>query len=385
MTRSRRRRIAILGTTAATMVNFRAGLIRSLVAAGHQVFALAPDYQEDTRQKIRHKGATPIDSPLNRAGLNPAKDIGALFTLARTLRSMEIDVVFSYMVKPVIYGTLAARLAGVSDRIGLLEGLGYGFTRRPNGQRFKSFIIRSIQLLLFYVSFPFLRTLILLNPDDAEELVTKYRVPVKNIKVIRGIGVPLSSFPYAPAPLNPIRFLFVGRMLYDKGIREYIEAAKIIKKEHPDVIFTVLGALDSGNPSALSAPDYRALQEAGIVEFLGYRTDIYPILKQTSVFVLPSYREGLPRSTQEALATGRAVITTDVPGCRETVMPGKNGFLVPPFSSQQLAERMMYFIDHPDAIRTMGASSHEIAVRSFSLEQANRDFLAVLDDLAEKG
>ena len=168
------------------------------------------------------------------------------------------------------------------------------------------------------------------------------------------------------------------RLLKEKGINEFIAAAKIVKSSYPDVVFTVLGGLDEGNLGALQASDVDALVNSGVIDYPGQVSDVAARIAQASVFVLPSYREGVPRSTQEAMAIGRPVITTDVPGCRETVVDGVNGFLIQPWNPQALAEKMIYFIEHPEHIEVRGLESYRMAQEKFDAHKVNQRLIAML-------
>src|SRR5690554_3302787 len=377
---SKQIRVIIIGTTASGILGFRKDLIKSLVAQGHTVHAFAINYTEAQKQQVVQMGAVPESYTLNRTGMNPLADMLATFKLAKKIKHIAPDLVFSYFAKPVIFGTLAARLAGVKQIVGMLEGLGYTFTEQPNGLSQKTKILQRVQVLLYKLSFRFLDKIIFLNPDDPQDLVVKHniKVKVKDIAVLGGIGLDLEQYPYVKPSLDAVSFIFIGRLLKEKGINEFIAAAKIVKNTYPDVVFTVLGGLDEGNPGALQANDIDALVNSGVIDYPGQVSDVAARIAQASVFVLPSYREGVPRSTQEAMAIGRPVITTDVPGCRETVVDGVNGFFVPPWSSEQLAEKMIRFIEQPELIEQMGKESYRIAQEKFDAQEVNERLVGML-------
>ena len=199
----------------------------------------------------------------------------------------------------------------------------------------------------------------------------KYRIPVRRQAILGGIGLILDEFPYSEAPTQPISFIFVARLLREKGVFEFLQAAEIVKAKHPEVLFKVVGSLDNENPGALREKELTHYIENQTIVYPGYVQDVNNWIKESSVFVLPSYREGMPRSTQEAMAVGRAVITTDVPGCRETVIDGKNGFLVPVWDVPALVKAMEYFIANPQEINRMGAESYAIAAERFDGDKVN--------------
>lgn len=374
-------KIILLGTVAASALNFRTDLIKSLVANEHQVFVFCVDFTDETRQRIRDLGAIPIDYSLNRAGVNPLRDLRDTWCLSRQFKKIQPDVVFAYFVKPVIFGTLAAALAGAKRRIGMLEGLGYVFTDLPSGVSTKQKILRKIQVLLYRMAFPFLERLIFLNPDDPVDLLEKNNLKVKQVSVLGGIGLDLIDYSYVPLPANkPVSFIFVGRLLAEKGINEYIAAAKLVKAKHSDIRFVVLGGLDEENPGGLSATELKQLTDSGVVEHPGHVSNVKDYLSEASVFVLPSYyREGVPRSTQEAMAIGRAVITTDVPGCRETVVDGVNGFLVPKWNADALAKAMQTFIEQPGLVVSMGQASRQLAEEKFDAIKVNQRLMSWIE------
>lgn len=373
--------IIIIGTVGSSLYTFRKDLIKKLIAENYQVFAFTSEYTEEDLEKIRLLGAIPMTYQLNRGGLNPFADIRATYALGKKIKQIKPDIVFSYFAKPVIFGTLAARMVRVPRVIGMLEGLGYMFTEQPEGLSTKAKVVKAIQIFLYRLALPKLDKLIFLNPDDPKDLIKKYTIPVKEIQILGGIGLNLLDYPYSPIMQvkQPIRFLFIGRLLKEKGIHEFIAAAKIVKNRYSNVVFTVLGAIDKNNPGALSQAQLDNYVQSCLIEYLGHVDNVVEWIINSHVFVLPSYREGVPRSTQEAMAIGRPVITTDVPGCRETVIDGVNGFFVPRWNSEKLAEKMIYFIEHPEQIQKMGDEGHRVAVSKFNADDMNARLLNILD------
>ena len=372
--------VVIIGTVATSFYGFRADLIRTLLKKGHKVYAFTSEYTAEDLKKIEKLGATPITYTLNRGGLNPLADIVATYRLSKKIKTINPDLVFSYFSKPVIFGTLAAKLAKAPRVVGMLEGLGYTFTEQPEGLSKKTQLIKKIQVFLYKIALPQLDQLIFLNPDDPKDLLEKYAINVKNLEVLGGIGLNLQDYSYQPLSNIhlPLKFLFIGRLLKEKGIHEFVQAAKLVKKIYPDTEFTVLGAIDHHNLGALQQTDLDTLISSNIIQYPGHVSNIKDWIADSHVFVLPSYREGVPRSTQEAMAIGRAVITTDVPGCRETVVDGVNGFLVPKWNPEALAEKMIYFIENPEQIQVMGAESYKIAVEKFDAEKVNQRLVNIL-------
>ncbi|CAD7035472.1 glycosyltransferase family 1 protein [Pseudorhizobium endolithicum] len=359
---------AIIGHTGFSQVNFRGPLIEDIVARGHRVFALAPDFDAPTRAAVRALGAEPVEYSLSRTGLNPGRDFVDSFKLFRTLDRLNVDCVLSYAIKPVIYGTLAASLARVPRRHALVPGLGYAFTegedvslkRRVVGLSARRFY----RLALARADCVFMQ-----NPDDAHDFVSMGIVDQDKIITVDGTGIRLDEWAPTPPVSSPVTFLLVARMLRDKGVFEFVEAARAVREVHPQARFILAGDTDA-NPEAISRLQLTAWAESGIVEWPG-QVAVKEWLAQASVFVLPSYREGVPRSTQEAMAMGRPIITTDAPGCRETVIAGENGFLVPPRDAEALAAAMRRFITEPGLISSMGAKSRAYAEEKFDVRNIN--------------
>lgn len=375
-------KIVLIGNTAGTLLNFRRELIVELINKGHTVYCLVSDYNLETKASVKKLGAVPVESTLNSKGLNPLSDIKSTIKLSKILQELKPDVVFSYFVKPVIFGTLAAKIAKAPRIVGMIEGLGNAFTpNNTKGFDFKTKTIQHIQILLYKRTLPLLDTLIVLNPDDCEDLVKKYDIKVKNTVVLGGIGVDLQRFTYVPFDnQNPISFVFIARLLKEKGVYEYLEAAKKVKAKYPKTKFYILGGFDDDNPFALRRSELETYLSSGIVDYPGHVENVADYLIKSSVFVLPSfYREGVPRSTQEAMAIGRPIITTDVPGCRETVEEHINGYLIPPFNADALAEKMIKFIEHPELITKMGRESRRIAELKFDVNEVNDKLINILN------
>ena len=374
------KKIVLIGTVASSFYGFRADLIRTLLKKGHQVYAFTSEYTAEDLKKIEKLGAIPFTYTLNRGGLNPLADMIATYQLSKKIKAINPDLVFSYFSKPVIFGTLAAKLAKAPRVVGMLEGLGYTFTEQPEGFSKKTQLIKKIQVFLYKIALPQLDQLIFLNPDDPKDLLEKYAINVKKVEVLGGIGLNLQDYPYQPLSNIhlTLKFLFIGRLLKEKGIHEFVQAAKLVKKIYPDTEFTVLGAIDHHNLGALQQSDLDTLISSNIIQYPGHVSNIKDWIADCHVFVLPSYREGVPRSTQEAMATGRAIITTDVPGCRETVINTKNGFIVPKWNPEALAEKMIYFIENPEQIQLMGAESYKIALEKFDAEKVNQRLVNIL-------
>lgn len=375
--------IVLLGTVASSFLGFRKDLIMSLKKNGHIVYAFISQYRDESELKrVESLGVIPIIYHLNRGGLNPLADIKQTYILANKIKHIDPDIVFSFFAKPVIFGTLAARIAKVPRIIGMLEGLGYPFTDQPEGLAKKTKLIKVIQVFLYKLSLPKLDKILFLNPDDPKDLIDRYNINVKEMVVLGPIGLNLESYPYSAIQERDfsqgLNFLFIGRLLKEKGIHDFVAAATIVKAKYPQTSFTVLGAIDNANMGALKQNDLDQLIATGVIDYPGYVSNVKDWIAKSDVFVLPSYREGIPRSTQEAMAIGRAVITTDVPGCRETVQHGVNGFIVDKWNPQALAEKMIFFIENPKYLSSMGLEGYQLARKKFDANKVNQSLIEIL-------
>ncbi|MCF8708910.1 glycosyltransferase family 4 protein [Rhizorhapis sp. SPR117] len=369
-------KISVISNFASSLLNFRGPLLLEMVRRGHEVLAFAPDHDEATRAWLRANGIVPIDFNLARAGMNPIRDAASLLDLRRLLRRHKPDITLGYYIKPVIYGTIAAWLARVPRRFAMIEGLGFAFTQGQRPSRRRAALQRVVARL-YRSALRLAERVIFLNPDDRREFVERRLVSPDRAVILGGIGLDLQEWAYEEPDAGAATFIMVGRLLRDKGVEEYVEAAKALRPHYPQARFLLVGGHDE-NPAAIPLAEVRLWVDAGVIEWPGH-VPVRPWLAQASVFVLPSYREGVPRSTQEAMAIGLPVVTTDVPGCRETVVEGKNGFLVPVRNSARLAEAMRHFLDHPDSVVPMGLESRRLAEERFDVHVQNRKLLDFMD------
>ena len=374
------RPFVMIGPNANSLVNFRGPLLKALLQRGCEVTVAAPGVSGGTASAewLEHEGIPAADLPLDRTGLNPLADMKLFLALLQLFRRERPQTMLGYTIKPVIYGTLAAWLAGVSRRYALVTGLGYAFTGEATGKR--GWVQRAARLL-YRLALARATGVIFQNRDDAalfaELGLLKSGVPVH---VVNGSGVDLLHYrPQAiPARGAAPTFLLIARLLTAKGIREYAAAAATIKADRPDARFLLVGGHDS-NPDAIPVSELDRWQTDGTLQWLGELSDVRTALAECDVFVLPSYREGTPRSVLEAMASGRAIITTDAPGCRETVIEGENGFLVPVCNSTALAAAMRRFIDDPSLAERMGQKSLEMVRLKYDVELVNKEMLKAME------
>lgn len=364
--------VAFISNYAKSIISFRGDLIKCISIYSSRIFILAPDYDEHTREQVRSLGAIPVDISLDRLSTNPLKDASDTFKLAHKIKKLNVAVVFCSMAKPVIYGTTAAWMAGVPKRCAMIEGLGYTFIPGAS-DHWRRRLLRGVMAALYRFSLKRADRVIFLNSDDRDEFISRRIVPLRDYTVLNGIGVDLDAWRGPGPSSNPLIFIMIGRLLREKGVLEYLAASEIIKSETPEARFLLLGDADD-NPGSLTRDYIREAVDKAGVEWLGH-CDVKPHLARASVFVLPSYREGVPRSTQEAMAFGLPVITTDVPGCRNTVIDGENGFSVPSRDHRALAAAMRRFVDRPELVVTMGARSRALAQERFDVRQKNEILL----------
>ena len=336
--------------------------------------AAAPTFDGNTRNFLERLNISMHSIPMKRAGRNPFQDVQTSISLARLMRKTRPDLVLTYTIKPNIWGMLAARFAKVPNRVAMITGLGYAF---GDGDHWRRQVTRALVQLLYRKALRGVSLVIFQNMDD-EMLFRRNALISPSIPslVVGGSGVNLQHFPYTPVrPTPPIRFLMITRLLADKGVREYQKAAALLRREHPGIEFHLAGPLDP-NPTAISAEELEQWILSGDIIYHGSLQDVRPLLVECSVFVLPSYyREGTPRTVLEAMAIGRAIVTTDAPGCKDTVEEGFNGLKVPLRDVEALVAAMRRLVCCPRLIEEMGRNSRKKAEMDYDVHQINRKII----------
>lgn len=361
-----------------SLLNFRGPLIDALLKAGLTVHVVAPGLAVDSvvGKRLQVKGVAVHSVPMQRNGLNPIFDIVAFFALLKLMRRIKPEYVLSYTIKPVIYGTLASAVARVPQRFVLITGLGYAFSGQKQSIGLRT-LLRQLLLKLYKFALRFSHGVIFQNPDDKFLFQQLGLIDVNAaVTVVNGSGVDIAYYKQAALP-ECVSFLLIARLLGDKGVREYVEAARLLKARHPKIICKLVGWIDT-NPDAISQQELDCWIDSGVIEYLGKLGDVRPVIADSSVYVLPSYREGTPRTVLEAMAMGRPIITTDAPGCRETVVDGENGYLVPIKSVDALVAAMEKFIETPSLIKAMGKKSREIAEMKYDVHKVNSVMLKTM-------
>jgi glycosyltransferase involved in cell wall biosynthesis len=367
------RTVVLAANSSWNLAHFRGGLIRGLKAAGYTPIAIAP---EDPRgdARLAELGIEQLCIRLDRSGLNPFGDLGSLLRYRRLLGRMRPAAFLGFTVKPNIYGSMAAGSLGIPV-IANVSGLGTAFIRPGPLQQLVSSLYR--------IAFKGGTTVFFQNPDDRQLFVDRRIVRQAQTALVPGSGVDLDWFAPAPQPAGPLTFLLIARLLTDKGVREYVEAARTLRSELPAARFQLLGGLDPGNRTAVSRAELQSWIDERVIDYLGEREDVRPHIAQATAVVLPSYREGLPRTLLEAAAMARPLVATDVPGCREVVEQGVNGCLCAARNSISLAKAMKQVAElSPEQREQMGRASRSKVQEQFSEALVVDRYLDALAQLA---
>lgn len=375
------RSISIISADSETLVSFRGHLIEMLRADGISVAYIGPAVDVATRHWLDARAVAIREISISRNTLAPLADCRTFFLLWRTLGELAPDAVLTTRVKSSVYGQLAAVLAGIRYRFAFVTGLGYAFVERPRDRRWR--LINHAARALYGLGLRRATAVAFQNVDDERDFRAWRLVPDRvPSTVVNGSGVDTAYYTYVPIS-DRMNCLFTGRLLIDKGIGELIEAARIVKARRPEVTFTVAGPTET-NPSAFALDALQAAVKEGVIEYVGTASDVRPLIAACRIFVLPSYREGTPRSILEAMAMGRPVVTTDVPGCRETVEPGRNGILVPPRNAAALAAAILELMGDTERVTRMGQESRRIAEEKYEVRQVTDRLLNFYGNAARR-
>ena len=350
-----------------TVYNFRGDLIKSIISLGYEVVVTGPDMTDV--DKIEALGARFCLIPMQKNGTSILGDIKYCISLIKLFKKEKPDVTLGYTIKPVIYGSIAAKLSRVKNINAMITGGGYVFLSHG--------IVSKIAKMLYKFGLRCADNVIFQNGDDLREFCDRKLVKESKCHVVNGSGVNLEHFHVTPYP-QTTTFFMLSRILKSKGVGEYLAAARIVKEKYPDIKFYLLGKYEYEMQDAIPQNDIEAYINDGIVERFEETDDVRPYYSMCSIYVLPSYREGTPRTVLEAMAMGRAIITTDATGCRETVKNGVNGYLVPVGDSKVLADRMIEFIQNPELIKTMGAESLNYVREKFDVEKINQFMINIM-------
>ena len=364
------KKIIIVAALSKSLIDFRGELIEDIKNKGYQVVTASPPLSEKylnifNQRKIIN---TPIHFQRNK--LNPFLDLVALIKLIKIFWEQSPNIILSYTIKPVIWGGLVSKFFK-TDFYALITGTGFVFY----GVSFKRKLLRKFIIFLYRLALKKSKAVIFQNIGDLNLFVDIGIVPKSKTHLVNGSGVNIEKFNFVILPKGSINFLCIARLKGDKGLREYADAAKIVKKKFPTVVFNLVGPEET-SPDAISLDEVNRWSD--YISYKGETADVRPLIKDSHVYVLPSYHEGLPRSTLEAMSMGRPVITTDVFGCKETVKNGINGFIVPVASVDKLAEKMIWFIEHSEHIEPMGIASRRMVEKKFDVRKVNAKMLDII-------
>ncbi|WP_027003733.1 glycosyltransferase family 4 protein [Hugenholtzia roseola] len=355
-------KIGVVINSAWNIYNFRRGLVCALLENEHQVVAIAPE--DGYGKRLREMGCDFVPLRMGNKSTNPFSDLQLIYRLYRIYQEQDLDVVLHYTIKPNIYGTLAAKILGIPT-INNVTGLGTVFIRKGLSSK--------IAHLLYRISFRFPDVVFFQNGDDKQLFLEKKLVKAEKTEILPGSGIDTQYFrptwvqnPLPTQKREPFKFLMVARLLYDKGILEYIEAIRLLRDKGIHAKFQLLGKIETSKGLGISEKELDKWQKEGLIEYLGAVEDVRPIMAQADCVVLPSYREGTPRTLLEAASLGKPLIATDVPGCRETIDDGLNGFLCEVKNAYDLADKMQKLLSLPaEAREQMGKQSRKLVEMRF--------------------
>ena len=359
-------RIAVLSSHTPSLFWFRMDMMKAFKECGCDVFAVGNEDEKEWANKFAERGIIYRQIKVQRNEINPLNDLKTLFSIKKVLREIRPEKIFTYQAKTVIYGGIVAKQLGIKEVYPLIAGIGSVFLK----DNFKTKIVRLVMTLEYKLSMRNACGVFFQNHDDEKIFRNNHIITKQQVVMIPGSGVNLNYFKRQPLP-ERFAFLCISRLIRDKGVYEFLEASRRMKKCYPEIRFLLVGPYDS-NPSAIKPEELQPFVDEGTIEYFGEQEDVRPYFAQSNVFVLPSYREGTPKTNLEAMASGRAIITTDAPGCRETVIDGENGYLVPVKDIDTLCEKMEYFINNPELVSIMGSNGRKMAEEFFDVEIVNK-------------
>ncbi len=372
------KKIVFLVNYLSFFLSHRLPIAESLLEEGFDVFIGYGELRGADPSKLEDLGFKVSYIPIQPGGINLFKDLKTLFKIWKFFKKSKPDLVHLITVKPYLYGGIISRLIAIPCLVSAVSGLGTLFI----GKNLKTRILKKFLYPIYKFAFNHKnQKIIIQNEDDLKTLVSWGVLKSSKVKLLRGSGVKLQNFTNLEEPNGIITITFAGRFLKDKGILEFISAAKILKEQGLNARFFLAGDLDINNPSGFSFDDLKKINKENYVELLGHQKNIASLYEKSHIVCLPSYREGLPKSLIEAAAAGRAVVTTDVPGCRQAIIPNETGILVPARDSIKLAGAIKYLINNPKKRIAMGIAGRKFAEREFPVEKIVQNHLEIYKDL----
>jgi glycosyltransferase involved in cell wall biosynthesis len=366
--------ILIIGVVPKSLINFRGELIEKIASKNHTITSLSSHYDKKVSAFLKENNGEARTYHVTQHGMSLKENVKTFFSLRKKIKKNSPDILLAYTIKPIIWGGLTiTTLLKKPKFYVMIEGVGFVFQKAGYKRKFLKFIL----VFLYKRSLKNAQKVIFLNKDNKKEFINNGIVSEHQSELINGIGVNLKEYNYSPIPNKKTIFLSIARLLKDKGLREYAEAATIVKKDYPNITFQLLGREDSSS-DGIPMEEVLQWQKKGIIDYLGSTEDVRPYLHHCHIYVLPSYHEGMPRTVLEAMAIGRPILTTDVPGCRDTVQSGENGYLIAKADAIALAERMVWFIKHRDQWQEMGYNSRQMAEEKFDVHKINTEIMSIM-------
>ncbi len=366
------KKFIIIGSESSSIILFRSKLIENISDLNFDVVAVSNPISSNLKSTFSNLGLRHRVIKFRRRSFNPLWDILSLFSLIKLFREEKPDIVLAYTIKPIIWGGIAS-LFIKTNFFALVTGLGYAF----NGESLFRNLIKKLVIFLYKFAMLNSQKVIFQNRDNLDVFIKNKIVNNAKTALVNGSGVDIEFYKKTNIP-NEVRFIQVSRLLGEKGVREYCHAAEIVKKKYPNTIFYLLGEEDY-SLDGVPISEIKRWQNKNVINYIKPVDDVRPYLSDCSVCVLASYHEGIPRSVLEAMSMGRAILTTDAPGCRETVESGKNGFLVRVGDVNDLVEKMTWFINNQDSIATMGNESYKIAMQKYDVKIINNTMLEIMN------
>ncbi|HHY0357786.1 glycosyltransferase family 4 protein [Vibrio cholerae] len=363
-------KLVMVANTAWSVFNFRHSLIKELLSSGVELYVIAPE--DKFSAKLAELGCQVLDLPMQAKGVNPIADLGLMLRLLRHYREIKPDFIIHYTIKPNIYGSLAAKLAGIPS-LAITTGLGYTFVNQN--------LVSQVARQLYKFAFRYPKEVWFLNEDDRSAFLEHHLIEPDKAVLLHGEGVNLNHFVPTdkPQPDGNVRFLLIARMLRDKGVCEFVEAARQIRQRYPNAIFQLLGDCGVPNPSVIGREEIAQWEKEGVVEYLGTTDDVRPIIAQADCLVLPSYREGIPRTMIESAAMAKPLIVSDAPGCRDVVLDGQTGYLCEVKNAKALAQRCEQFLTLSDSEKqAMGKAGRSFMEAKFDEKLVIKQYFETL-------
>lgn len=376
-----KKKILFLVNDLSFFISHRLQIAESVIALGYSVFVGYGDLGTCKISFLKNRNIEAMYIPIDRAGMNPFKEIGSLFLILRLFLKIKPDIVHLVTIKPYLYGGIIARIAGVKCVVSSVSGLGTLFIE----EKFNIKLLRTLLYPIYKYAFNHPNQMVIFqNKDDLNKFTNKKILKSSKSIIINGSGVELQNFSNFEEPLGTPIVCFAARLIKDKGVFEYIAAARLIKKRGIEAKFLLAGDLDTKNPTGLNLKELQQIKNEELIEVLGYQNEISVLYANSNIICLPSYREGLPKSLIEAAAASRAVVTTDVPGCRDAIIPNKTGILVPVKDVDKLAEAIIWLIQNPSKRVKMGKAGRQLAEEKFQIKKVIENHLSIYSDLLEK-